>query len=222
MTRASFPTHEILRLLRETEMTVSEIAEKAGCTTGNITIRIKNHLGLTPSQYRLGHGWVGSGDGQRAVPPAKVEEIVDLYRQGYQIQVVAERTGVGRGPVARVLHAKGIEIRHPATYLKCNLPEEEIVRRYQAGENCVEMGREYGCHEKTIRLILENHGVSRRQTSAGPEPMFLGERAQEIARRYEEGETSVTLSEELGCTPWTIIKTLRRLKVEVRAPGRVR
>jgi hypothetical protein len=158
--REVVPTKEILRLLRETELSCKEIAAICGFTESNLTQRLKAHINMTPTAYRKKCGWMG---GQRGLSPRAARQMV-----------VLRQSGATKGQISATIHSSPEIIRDvlgpgrmfPQGY---NLPEATIARRYKEGENTVELARVYRVNEKTIRRVLDDQGVPRRghQSRAG-------------------------------------------------------
>lgn len=216
------PLEEILRLLRETDLEVKDIAKKLGCCGSNITVRLKNNLNMLPTEYRLQHGWIPpeGTKGQRAIAPWIADQIVEIYAEGVPLYEVRDRTGVGTDRIESVLRARGVEIRPGGSYGKVDYPEEQIVREYQEGDGTPTLGRRYSCDEITIRRILKKHGIKQRPRGMvyknTVKPNLRGAEAQAVVDRYAAGESSTSIGRDLGIHYQLVLDACRRLGVEVR------
>lgn len=151
---------EAIRLLRETELTGVEIAERLDCNPARLVQICREQTGMSPTQLRRSLGWIG-GSGEtraRAVPPRVVQLIYALHDIGYSNGEIAAGTGTGASRVAYVLKADGREPNPP----RAKLPQREIADRYVAGETTLDLQDAFGVSERTIRRVLDEHGIQRR------------------------------------------------------------
>ena len=96
------------------------------------------------------------------------------------------------------------------------LTDEEIRRRYAAGESTVELAKMCGSNPNMI---------SRRIIAAGGQVRSLGESNlkslpisdKEIRRRYEAGETTDELGEVCKCDPSVISRRIKAVGGEIRS-----
>ena len=134
-----------------------QIAAEFGFTQSVVSQRVRRHTGMAPKDYRVANGWPNS-----RVPPAVAEEAARLYEDEWLTAAdIAERLGIGTNSASDCLRLHGID---PEKRRRAFPPEIELslCARYRAGENCVALGKEHGVNEKTIRMILERHGIQRR------------------------------------------------------------
>lgn len=94
-------------------------------------------------------------------------EIVRLYLEvNGDRGVVAERLGMLRGTVCRILQAEGFGVGkgRPPTY---QLPRDEVVTRYLAGESCRQIALDFDVDPEVVRMRLRRWKVTRRIGHAG-------------------------------------------------------
>lgn len=96
--------------------------------------------------------------------------------------------------------------------------EQEIARRYQAGENQVVLADAFRVSCPTVRGILKRNGVKIRGISEAKRS-FTEDQELEIARRYADGETTIRLGQEFGVSNGTISQVLKRRGIERRIVG---
>src|SRR5687767_13672667 len=93
-------------------------------------------------------------------------EIIDLYAELRDSDVVAIRAGCSAPTVLGILRAAGVPVmprggragrRQPLA-----LPDTEIVRLYLAGLPCIGIGERAGCSTSTVYRVLARMGVPRR------------------------------------------------------------
>ena len=95
-----------------------------------------------------------------------------------------------------------------------NLPVDEIVKRYEAGERTAVLGRAYGVHRVTVWRRLRAAGVALRYGGRKSLAMV------EVAERYEAGESTRELGQAYGVSHGTIWNCLRAADVKMRPSNR--
>ncbi|MBZ5735147.1 hypothetical protein K8Z61_11640 [Nocardioides sp. TRM66260-LWL] len=90
----------------------------------------------------------------------------------------------------------------------------QLVTRYAAGETVKALAAEHGLHHQTVRAVLAKAGamVRTRQRLAEGD-------VDEIVRLYESGLTTTEIGERFGVYASTIGRKLKKLGIELRAPG---
>lgn len=93
-------------------------------------------------------------------------EILRLYvEEGLDSEIIAMRAGCCAGTVLKAVRDLGGAVRRrsglPADYAR-KVSDEDVVRRYKAGETGRELAAEANCSTVTIYRILSLAGVPRR------------------------------------------------------------
>ena len=98
--------------------------------------------------------------------------------------------------------------------------EQAICRRYEAGENTVQLGAAFGVNRTTVTRILKRKGIKRRSISearGGISP----EVEAEVCRRYRDGETAVAIAARIGFSKTSVLRCLERKGVSRRSNSEV-
>lgn len=79
-------------------------------------------------------------------------------------------------------------------------PEQEvdIAARYKAGESPQSLGKEYGCWDATIRVIVQRNGVAIRNRTLSATSRAL------IVKAWRAGRSLDSIAREVGCAPITV------------------
>lgn len=91
--------------------------------------------------------------------PADV--IISDYQNGINTPALAERYGVDRDTISRVLARNGVARRGRVVRYK-DLPIDDIVRDYKAGDTLRVLGNRHGVCDQTIGRTLRRFGVTLR------------------------------------------------------------
>lgn len=93
--------------------------------------------------------------------------------------------------------------------------DQQLIKRYEAGETVKRLAREFGMNHSTIRALLVEAGVTvrtRRRLSV-----------EQIARAHDlylDGYSTTQIAELFGCYASTIGRALVKLGVSLRPPGK--
>ena len=87
------------------------------------------------------------------------------------------------------------------------IDNQEIIKRYEAGESCVAIGKAFNISDRTVLNRLREAGVPCGWVELDTD---------EIVNRYESGETTAEIGKALGVSPNTILNRLRDAGVTVR------
>ena len=152
--------------------------------------------------------------------PAAEPEVCRRYLAGENTVQLGNAFGVNNPTIGRILKRNGVKVRSQSEAQRAldTAAEQEICRRYLAGENTVQLGNAFGVDNATIGNILKRNGVKVRSKSeshggldAAAEP--------EVCRRYLAGENTYQLGNAFGVDNATIGYILKRNGVKVRSTG---
>ena len=198
---------EVCRRYEEGESAV-ELGKAFGVTTTTIC-RILERRGVERRSLSEAKGGLNN---------EQADEVCRRYKAGENTVDLGEIFGVAPSAINRVLRRKGVCIRTNSEAhggLKPEL-EPEVCRRYEEGENTVQLGKAFGVKAGTIGKILERNGIERRNISEAKGGLNSEQEA-EVCRRYEEGESTNELGKAFGVYPGTIGKILERNGVARRS-----
>lgn len=99
----------------------------------------------------------------RRLTDEQVAELAARYESGETRVALAERFGVDKSTVSKLLKSAGVKMRYRAID-----PDDhaEVIRLYESGMTQAEVGEVFGSGPNPIGAILRQHGVPRRR--AGP------------------------------------------------------
>ncbi|MBF2755965.1 MAG: hypothetical protein ISN29_12030 [Gammaproteobacteria bacterium AqS3] len=89
----------------------------------------------------------------------------------------------------------------------------EICRRYEAGESTYQLAEAYGVSPSFIHRRLRQHGVKLRSSGESVRRL-TNQQAEDICRRYEQGERVALLSEEFGVSQDYVYRVLHTRDVK--------
>ena len=99
---------------------------------------------------------------------------------------------------------------------------EEICNYYKNGLGLEDIKKLFNCSTDIIKKILKQNNIkirSRRHGSIKKSRTDAWERAQEICRRYVDGDTIVDLCAEIDCSSTLITTILLENNIEIRPCG---
>lgn len=100
----------------------------------------------------------------RQLRPAEVDELVEAYRDGANVQQLAAQFGVYRSTAGKHLATQGIDTKPPA------LPPDDIpvaASLYELGWSLGRIARKFGISDNTVRSRLLDAGVEMRPQRGG-------------------------------------------------------
>lgn len=122
--------------------TAVQLGREYGCSNTTILGLLKRHR-------------VPRRDGRRIELPVSVEELVRRYvDEREQIQDIAAELGVKPNLISRRLAAAGVVV--PVGQRRMDLPDAEIVARFEHGEPVARIARSYGVSVPTIKRRLRD------------------------------------------------------------------
>ena len=171
------------------------------------------------SEAFSGAARVKASAARRSLSPEQEIEVCRLYESGQNQAQISKLYGVTAGPIRRALVTHGIPIRS-ISLTKGGLnadQQQEVCRRYLAGETTVELAEAFGVNNGTIGRYLRCNGInarSRVESRGG----LTDEQIAEVCNRYQQGENTVQLMQAYGVTHGTIGNYLKRNGIELRGP----
>ena len=97
---------------------------------------------------------------------------------------------------------------------------DEMVRRYEAGETCGDIGAVAGLSESSVARWLRQQGIKLRPGSKRPGSGRLDLPVPEIVARYRAGESLRMIAATTGMDPSSVRYRLRRAGVALRRTGK--
>lgn len=88
--------------------------------------------------------------------------VVKTYERLQNQHLVAKELGMIQATVSKILRSQGIHVGKGSNRQKLNLPMEEVVRRYQAGEPCRTIAESFAVETEALRRRLVRLGIPRR------------------------------------------------------------
>ena len=88
--------------------------------------------------------------------------------------------------------------------------QEDLVRRYQAGDLMTELAERFGIHRRTVSAILKRHGVPTRASGLSPGQI------QRAVLMYAQGQSLAKIGKTLGVDAGTVHSRLREQGVKMR------
>ena len=90
------------------------------------------------------------------------EQVIAVWRELGTQRAAAKKLGILQSTVSKVLIAEGIHVGRGVRPPVHDLPRDEIVSRYLAGETCGQMAPDYNVDYELIRSKLRMWGIARR------------------------------------------------------------
>jgi hypothetical protein len=92
------------------------------------------------------------------------QEIIAAYEAGADCDAVGFNAGIHPQTVRAILRHYGTTLRPPQRGRQSAkpVPEEELCKRYQAGESGVALADAYGVSTGMVYSVLRRHGIERR------------------------------------------------------------
>jgi len=139
------------------------------------------------------------------------DRVVEMYQSGMTVVEVADQLGCHPRTVHRTLIALGVPRRTTGPRLTGN--REAIVELYLDGLSLVEVSERLDLSISTVRRHITRAGVTR---GRGMPPRLDME---DIAQRYEAGESVVQIANALGASKGGVYDVLQRAGVQLRPWG---
>lgn len=157
---------------------------------------------------RRKRGWQGTWEGNEQ----DRRELVDAYKAGNGITVLARRFRINGRRVTQVLEEAGVTWRHPGGKRRFTDEQtEEFARAYLAGESLKQIGQRYGASAKVIRDYLDRAGIQLR--GLGVPAFWTDARKAEAVQRYRAGEQIQDIAAAMGSSRESVTGMLVELGV---------
>lgn len=147
------------------------------------------------------------------------------WERGLDGPTIAKKLGLGTSTVYRALRAKGIDPAAAPARPKRDPrrkhtieQEQEICRRYAAGESLASVAKDFDCDWNTIKAVVLRNGGEMRP-AGGRFRETTDDEVAEIVRRYNAGESQADIAFSLG-TSQVWVSRLLRMRGEVPADWR--
>ena len=88
--------------------------------------------------------------------------------------------------------------------------QSDLITKYQAGSDMRQLAKEFGVHRRTVRAILDRHGIERRQR------VLTATQIDEAIRLYQHGQSLAEVGRRFGVEHSTIRKHLIARGIERR------
>ena len=100
----------------------------------------------------------------------------ERYQAGESTLQIGKALGVTHSTVSNLLKRHGVRLRDPkdAHWRALGAEGSEICRQYLAGKNCYQLASDFGVSHSTVRKVLVDNGVERRQ------PCGMGDSIQDV------------------------------------------
>jgi hypothetical protein len=95
--------------------------------------------------------------------------------------------------------------------------EDEIVRRYEAGESTLTIAVDFGVTDAPVRRVLHERGVTRRPRGPYRRPLAGSEEV--VAVLYRDGLSLRDIATLMACSVIAVKGALVRRRVPLRPPG---
>jgi lambda repressor-like predicted transcriptional regulator len=148
-------------------------------------------------------------------------QVTGLYASGLSLRQVADRTGLSRTTVRRVLDRHGVTRRPPGRARPpASPPDQDIISLYLSGLTITDTAARAGLGRNTVARVLDRHRVPRRPEGRPRPPGSPPD--QELISLYAAGHSLRQVAAKTGLDATTIRRVLARAGVPRRPPGATR
>lgn len=126
-------------------------------------------LGISKSAVSRALKKTGNSQGHGATPVVPYEEILRVYKEEGSYPRTAARLGICKNTVGRAIREKLGQNPGRGKYVGekvRTVPIDLVIERYQNGELCREIAKDYGVCDELIREVLQDAGIPRRSRGA--------------------------------------------------------
>ena len=193
--------------------TSSQLGKAFGVNSGTIGQILKRNRVKARSRSESGRKYT---DAQEA-------DFCQQYLAGSSFRQVAESFGVSASNVRDALRRQGVKSRSisEATKSLSNSQEQEICRRYIAGESGPKLGQAFGVNGCTIMETLKRNGLEARSAREAKGGLTDAQDA-ELCRRYKVGESTGQLAASFDVSQTSVKNILKRHGVKARSAREAR
>jgi transposase len=162
--------------------------------------------------------------------PSLAEEVVSAYREHPSVLAVAQRLGVGRRAVERLLDDRGIEWRGRGKKPPRGVVDPDVIERaiaeYQRGLSLRDAAKSAGISAPTIARHLDARGIPQRERTTAErkprEPKINPEAVERAIAEYQRGLSLLDAAKSAGISAPTLARRLEDRRIpRRRAGGRV-
>jgi len=147
-------------------------------------------------------------------------QVKDLYEKGKTIKEIAEIFDMSTPTISGYLGEYQVDIRPGGFPGLSKEQEDEAVYRYIQGESSVEIAKSLGFTNGYILKVVRERGLATRTLKESK--ILLAEKnldVDEIIKRYQSGESSISIAQDYEVTGQGLIYLLRRHNIEIRERG---
>lgn len=230
---------EIRRLYEAEHLSTPQLAERFGLAAPSIRASILRAGGVMRPRGEARHLAAEKGRTRgrgSSLPQERQDELVRRYQAGEEVLGLAKAIGVSSKLVYDVLQVRQIPLRNP-DYHRAATPErdQELRRRYEAGESTVDLAREVGQNYVAVSRAIQRAGGTIRSISearqletrkgnwlgpiGGPTSRTPPDVEEAVSREYASGATSWALGEKYHLSGATVLRILERNGVQRREGG---
>lgn len=160
------------------------------------------------------------------LPKEQIESICFRYTNGESLVSLGKELGFSHKTIGRILERNGTQLRTRFAAISHSFndeQDEEIIRRYKAGESPECIAKDFGVNHGTIRNHLIYSGTKLRTFKESIKLKKISDNGiSEMARLYQSGESPRTLAGKYQRTRQTILANLKEngIKTRTRAEAR--
>lgn len=139
------------------------------------------------------------------------KHIITMYKNGRSIKKISEISGYSTYSISRYLKNNHITINNHIPSQKFDY--KKILEFYLKHKNLQKTSNEFKISQQTIKKILHNNGYSRKNFRA---KNWDTNNDKKIVRLYNKGKSAQEIGNILGYCHTTILRHLKRIKVQKR------
>ena len=180
----------------------------------------KKHNSYYPNGYNIQPAGGGGNEIKRYSKAwDHSEEICKRYKNGKSIASIAKMIACDRSTVAKILLENKFRIKgNSESQLGFDISEhsDEICEFYKNGETLKSIAKDFDCDPSVIRRTLVENNIKIRTQSEERLGFDISEHADEICRRYIDGEVITPIAKDFDCDPSVIRRTLVENNIKIR------
>jgi DNA-directed RNA polymerase specialized sigma24 family protein len=140
-----------------------------------------------------------------------------LYESGLSCKEIAKEFGCSSVGILKILQKHDVKRRPKSSRGKFS---EEICQKmidlYHQGHTQESIAARFGCSEKILKRIFDEHDVKRRPNQTQSQSRFTKQDHRRMVSMYQKGKSQREIAEEFGCRPFAMTRIFKKLGVERR------